>query len=279
MIATRIQFQYSTNGDQPDGQSGITKRCTPSSGGASSGMEIHSPLPGDLCRYALQTQLRHMPEYCHTLIPQSQDPLNAETLLEFLAALESAVAAPENSSLRLSYPSGRIREFRNPFTQEVEQISILTSEIVADRSALLDILAEREHFNLVVSGSCPKDFLPWLVSTPQDLSYSVAVTARPFIFSTSCWHHDDRSSEPPRRSAFGQPCSSKSISGLFHHPLTMAVIEVPFAGSARFVLEFSLGKCIPPGLDGHTQYLHPTICQIADAVFDFPFHQGFHWCA
>ena len=242
-------------------------------------MDNHSRQPGDCKRYAFQIQLCDMPEYSHTLIPQSQDPLKADTVVEFLAALESGSAAPENSSLRLSYPSGRTREFRNPFTQKVEQISILTSELVADGAALLDILGAREHFNIVVSGSCPKDFLPWLIQRPQDLSYSVAIMARPFTFSTSCWHHDDRSCEPPLRPAFGHPCSSKSTTGLFHHPLTMAVIEVPWAGSARFVLEFSLGKCIPPKLEGHTEYLHPTICQIAPAVFNSPFHQGFHWCA
>ena len=43
-------FRLLTSRFVSDVQEWLTKRCTPSSGGASFGMEIHSPLPGDLCR-------------------------------------------------------------------------------------------------------------------------------------------------------------------------------------------------------------------------------------
>lgn len=220
-----------------------------------------------------------MSEYSHTLIPESHDPVAPCQIVAFLGALDHNSIGPESATIHIAFPSGRVREFRHPITGEIQQLSIPSTESVMGRDTLLAKLSQLEHFNVVLAGTCPSHFLPWETTRIQNLPYGIVIMVRPFLFSTSCWHHDDRSLEAPLRPPFGQPCSSSIESGLFHHPRTMQVIEVPHGGCARFVIEFTLGKCMPPKIEGDLNCLQPKICNIAEETFGTSFVQGFDWCA
>ncbi len=89
-------------------------------------------------------------------------------------------------------------------------------------------------------------------------------------------HEEAESSRKPI--PFGDECDESDSLGVFTHPHTLEVIEVPGAGCARFWIEFELGKFLFPELaDGDTAILHPAVVGLASENFGVEFIQGFMW--
>jgi hypothetical protein len=74
--------------------------------------------------------------------------------------------------------------------------------------------------------------------------------------------------------SFGNPCPPDSRTGIFHHPDTEAIIEIPNAACARFWIEFHFGKWLAPKIGNHLNLIQPSILQKASQHFGLPFAQG-----
>jgi hypothetical protein len=77
--------------------------------------------------------------------------------------------------------------------------------------------------------------------------------------------------------AFGTPCRPEITRGFFSNLHRGTVVEVADGGSARFWIEFELGKFLFPLLEDNLDLLEPAIVQAAQQVFGIEFVQGCHW--
>lgn len=215
-----------------------------------------------------------MPEYSHTLIPGQVDfAPNPGQVAAFLESLVSMGAAPLEPDIVVSKLSGKVRSVTNPFTLQTETFPMRQSERVQELSAVAGALTGLDDYNVTLAGTGPPALPPLEFDFMGVYGFLVHCCLRDEVVSTSD-SHDEHPTE-----SFGRPCSSRSPRGVFHHPDTLEVIEVPGAGCARFWIEFEFGKMLFPRIQDRLDVIEPSIVHAAEREFAIEFVQGCHWCA
>jgi hypothetical protein len=241
-----------------------------------------------------------MPEtYCHILVPERFDfaPQPGQ-VAALLAGLLSRGAAPLEAKFRL----GKLDGFRtavNPITQETLSIPRRRYAVIESLADIAAGLQGLDDYNLQCTGKGPPNIPPmtlWVhepqprtpgekvqeqqvvncttVECNEIYGYSIHCHLRGGVVSTSDRHGSVIERHVIR---FGQPDSSHDRLGVFNHPCTNKVIEVPVAGCARFWIEFEFGKWLVPKIDNSLDLLEPLIVETARECFGLGFVQGCHW--
>ena len=219
-----------------------------------------------------------MPEYTHTLIPSRVDFVpEPQQVGAFLSSLASIGAAPLRPAIMVSKPSGKVRSYRNPFTGMDESMALRTTSKLKDLAAVPRKLQALDDYDVTLSGKGPPKLPAFKFNFHGTYDFDVACRLRAEVVSTSDWHDEI----PIRRKVefFERPCNPKDRLGIFHHPSTLKVIEVPKAGCARFWIEFEFGKMLFPRIKDRLDILEPEIVAAAQRDFAIKFVQGCHWCA
>jgi hypothetical protein len=170
---------------------------------------------------------------------------------------------------------------RNPFTghklvflgstRMLEKPKALksTKEIVPAAKSVSEFNVEASRVGLPMTPPLPIDF-----SKPYSIQITCCVRSR--AVSLSDLHEESGSKR--KRLPFDEDCNKWVQSGLFTHPHTLQVIEVPQAGRARFWIEFKLGKFLFPKIrGGNLRILNPRIAKLAVQCFGLKFVQGCRW--
>lgn len=219
-----------------------------------------------------------MPEYTHTLIPDRVDFVpDPKQVEKFLASLDSIGAAPLKPEISVSKLTGEVQTFKNPFTGKTESFALRRADTLKNRAAVPEALNQLNDFNVTVTGKGPPRLPAFIFDFKGTYDFLVHCCLRKEVVSTSDWHDEvpiDRKVE-----FFGQPCSAKDRLGIYHNPNTLAVIEVPKAGCARFWIEFEYGKMLFPPIEDRLDLIEPGILAAAEKDFGIEFVQGCRWCA
>jgi len=219
-----------------------------------------------------------MPEYTHTLIPDRVEFVpDPKQVGAFLAALETKGAAPLTPAITLFTLSGEVRSFANPFTGKTECFPLRRSQQVKNLAEVPVALKGLDDYNVTMEGRGPPKLSAFEFQFKGAYGFLVQCCLRQEVTSTSDWHDE----VPVQRKVelFGRPCSPKDRPGIFHHPNTLEIIEVPMAGCARFWIEFEYGKMLFPAIEDRLDLIEPAIVRIAEQEFGSRFIQGCHWCA
>jgi hypothetical protein len=219
-----------------------------------------------------------MPEYTHTLIPDRSDFVpEPKQVASFFEGLIELGAAPTNGQIRGVRLSGESRSFLNPFTKAMDSFPIWKPMEVDGLAAITMAVEELNDYNLILEGEGPPKVPALLFSNEGRYGFAVHCCLRREVVSTSNWHEES----PIKRSVtlFGQRCTLENRLGIFSHPDTLAIIEVPNAGCARFWIEFEFGKMLFPEIDDRLDLMEPSIVRFAEDRFRIKFAQGCCWCA
>ena len=252
-----------------------------------------TPPPGTGFESDRHLRLCAMEQYVHTLIPDLLDfAPESQQVANFLGQLVELGAVPLDGKLRVGQLSGQFRHGRHPLTGEVLSIpkrDYISSENISD---ILPLLKGLNDHDVVVSGQGPK-LPPFGLRTFEEIpekvghhnfiesdykgtyAFDVQCCLRADVVSTSDPHPEI--SPAPEIPCFGEPCASKTRrTGIFHHPSTGALIEVPNAGCARFWIALEFGRWIFPNIEGSLNVLAPSILRGAEECFEIKFVQGCH---
>jgi hypothetical protein len=209
----------------------------------------------------------------HLLIPKGADFVpQPQQVVSFLDGLTQLGSTPLEPTFKLGKPGGS-RMGRNFVTGET--ITIPTRPLVA----LLGIaevgtqLADHNGYDLVMEGRGPPPLPPFRLyeATAEEkefkgtYAYEICCRLRKEPVSTS------------ETAPFGKPCPAESRTGIFHHPVTGAVIETPDAACARFWIEFHFGKWLLPKIGNRLSLIQPSILRNVAQHFGLPFAQGCTW--
>jgi len=219
-----------------------------------------------------------MPEYTHTLIPGRVDFVpEPQQLSNFLATIETIGATPLEASITLSKLTGQVRTFQNPFTGLTESSPIRSSEKLQSIDALPAALTDCKDYNIALIGKGPPRLPAFVFDFDSRYDFIVRCCQREAVVSTSDWH--DEVAINKKVKFFEEQCSPDDRLGIFHHPDTLKVIEVPHAGCARFWIEFEFGKSLFPKIEDRLDLIEPKIIKSAEQNFGVQFVQGCRWCA
>jgi hypothetical protein len=175
----------------------------------------------------------------------------------------------------------------------IPQRDYISAESISDIPPLIKGL---DDYDVVVSGQGPPLLPPFGLRTFAEVpepdseighhkfiesdytgtyAFDVGCYLRAEVVSTSDPHAETSSaSDVP---SFGEPCALKTRSaGIFLHPSTGALIEVPNANCARFWIAFEFGKWVFPKIEGRLNVLAPSILRSAEECFGTRFAQGCH---
>jgi hypothetical protein len=228
-----------------------------------------------------------VPEYSHLLIPTRHQfcppPGPVMDFLNGVVALGVVGANPAVNFVSCKRVASQVRHGRNPFTGEVLTIRTpsRSASIHRSLSSIKDIAGVAEgtpEFNVDVSGRTRPRVPPLEIAFAKAYHLAVRCCVRSRLVSTSDLHEESKR----RRGtvAFGEDCSANDSLGLYTHPETLELIEVPGAGCARFWIEFELGKNLFPKIeDGNLAILNPQLLALASKCFNAKFVQGCLWSA
>jgi hypothetical protein len=169
----------------------------------------------------------------------------------------------------------------NPFTGE--SLEFRTATRMAARGKSLknprDIVAAAAgvpEFDMRLSGKGMPRTPPLPIDFAKAYSVDVGCCVRANAVSLSDLHEESGSDKNPVM--FGEDCNKEDLVGLYSHPETLEIIEVPGAGCAQFWIEFDLGKFLFPKIDnGNLRILNARIEQLAKRCFASEFVQGCCW--
>jgi hypothetical protein len=230
-----------------------------------------------------------MEQYVHTLI--AADPafvprsLQVERFFEILTgSFRFRIIAHTRfqPGLRVLKPSGRFRSATNSFTGETFSFPMpnqIRVERIADVPPMIESL---EDYNVLASGEWVPEYRPLVLLTtdgvPFEGSYNCEASChvRPEPVSTSCWNKI-ASPNGPSVLDFGEACRPERGMGIFWHPWTGKVIEVPRAGCARFWIELEFGKFLLPKMADDLDLLNPAMVAKMEECFGAKFVQGYRF--
>jgi hypothetical protein len=231
-----------------------------------------------------------MEQYIHTLIaidsafvPQSKQIAEFFEILTETCSFRIISDAPFQPGLRVMKPSGRFRSGRNPVTGEAISIPML-DHIKMER--IIDIPGAIEgvsHCSVVASGQWTGENRPLVLLTTDQIPFEdtylceVSCHIRPEPISTSCWDEDAAGPNSRNVPYFGEACAPGSMVGIFSHPWTGEVIEVPDAGCARFWIELEFGKWLLPEMADRLDVLSPVVVAKIQKCFGTGLVQGFRF--
>jgi hypothetical protein len=227
-----------------------------------------------------------MPEYTHTLIPTRVDFVPApDQIRDFLKSLTKIGATPLHAAVSVSMPSGKVRTVTMPFTEQTLTLPILKFKKLKGFSSVPTAVEGLADYNVIVEGKGPPKLPAFAFDFEGGYDFLIRCCVRPMVVSTSDWHDETplhligQTSAPPKAVSFGEPCSPQQRLGIFHNPNTLAIIEVPNAGCARFWIEFEYGKMLFPRIEDRLDLMEPEIVAAAAREFGLPLVQGCRWCA
>lgn len=219
-----------------------------------------------------------MPEYTHTLIPERVDFVPEPSQLSaFLASLEAIGATPLEPSIAVSKLTGQVRTFQNPFTGLTESRPLRATEKLPSIEKVSTMVAECNDYNVALSGKGPPSLPAFILDFEGRYDFIIRCCLRETVVSTSNWHDEVKIDKKVK--FFAEPCEPTDRLGIYHNPDTLAVIEVPNAGCARFWIEFEFGKTLFPKIVDRLDLIESKIVQVAEQNFGVPFVQGCCWCA
>jgi hypothetical protein len=217
-----------------------------------------------------------MSEYTHTLIPSRPDYApEPEQVGAFLDALVKLGSAPLQAKLTVGKLSGEFRSGVNPFTHKTESWPIYDHVKLADVASLTKALKALDDYIIQMAGLGPPRVQPLTFDFRGAYGFCVHCRLHAQSVSTSDWH--DNGSLKHKVASFGTSCDSKNRMGIFYHPKTLKLIEVPGAGCARFYIEFEFGKALFPEIADRLDIIEPSILDLARQHFEIEFVQGCHW--
>jgi hypothetical protein len=217
-----------------------------------------------------------MEQYIHTLIaadsafvPQSKQ---IAEFFEILTATYNFRIISDTGSepgLRVMKPSGRLRRGRDPMTGEAVSIPMLDHIKIERINDIPGAIEGLEHYSVLASGEWTVESRPLVLLTTDEVPFEdtylccISCHIRPEPVSTSCWDEDAAGPNSRNVPYFGEACEPGSNVGIFSHPWTGELIEVPDAGCARFWIELEFGKWLLPKM---ADSLDVLILKMADSL-------------
>lgn len=230
-----------------------------------------------------------MGQYMHTLIaansrffPQADQIERFFELLTTDYYFRIISGEPFQPGLRIIKPSGRFRTVTDQFTGETWSIPGFDRVNVDTVSDVRRTIEGLEHYSVLASGEWPSECHPMRLLTtdasPFDGSYlcEASCQIRPKPVSKSCWNeiaYPNVHAVPH----FAECCEMESATGIFSHPWTGKLIEVPNAGCARFWIEFEFGKFLLPQMTDSLNLLNPPTVSAIEECFETGFVQGWRF--
>ena len=172
-------------------------------------------------------------------------------------------------------PPGRLRSFISPLAGQEEFFPDSDHIPVENPSDIPRVIESLPHYSVLASGEWTAGNRPLTLLTPQRAAFDgkllceMSCHLRPEPVSTSCWNEEIFAGQTVP--VFGEPCELKVPSGLFSHPWTGQMIQVPNAGCARFWIEFEFGKFLVPQMADSLELLNPSIPQKTEECFQTRF--------
>jgi hypothetical protein len=217
-------------------------------------------------------------QYAQTLIPLDKGFVpSSEMVGDFLSSIINMGVVPPPVFITIRTPTWKTREVPNPFTGGKVAIPIKDHHKFENFGQFKTAAERLPDYEIEVSGMGIPVIPPVPIQFAEPYAAEVTCIVSSRLRSTSDYHEtesESKSSIIP----YGQPSDVADASGVFCHPETLEVIEVPGAGCARFWVEFRLGKFLFPKLvGGNLQILHPAITAEAERIFAQCFVQSCCW--
>jgi hypothetical protein len=211
-------------------------------------------------------------QYTHLLIPNRVDFVpQPENIAAFLESLVNLSGAPLEPTFGVAKLSGKLRTGSDPLTGEQISIPLRDFARLGGISDIAGHIGSLDDYDVVMSGHGPAQLPPFKLYTIIDAGeceftgthgYDVHFCLRKAAVSMC---------EPP---GFGTVCESEKGTGVFHHPNTGAIIEVPNAACARFWIGLQFGKWLFPKAGSSLNLLRLDILTKAVESFGVAFGQG-----
>jgi hypothetical protein len=229
-----------------------------------------------------------MEQYIHTLIavdsafvPQSKQVAKFFEILTVTCNFRIISDTRFQPGLRVMKPSGRFRSGTSftgePFSVPLfDQIKI---ERIIDVTGAIEGL---ESYNVLASGEWTLKDRPLALLTtdrvPFEDSYlcEASCHVRPEPISTSCWNKF-ASPNGPSVPDFGEACKTESRIGIFSHPWTGKMIEVPDAAYSRFWIELEFGRWLLPKMADSLDVLSSVMVATIEECFGTRLVQGYRF--
>jgi hypothetical protein len=244
-------------------------------------------------------EITNWEQYAQTLIPVDRDWIpRPRQVAAFLDGLLAIGSAPLRPTIRVGRTSVDSRKVANDFGGEVS--SVPRRDWVRPKSVAIipEALDGLDDYAVIMSGEGPPSRPAFRLFTHRaraeatpDMSdpeaqcqastlihaefkdaygFDVHCQLRREVVSTSSIDSEIAPSIP----FFGKRCDPKNRTGMFQHPCTGAVIEVPDAGCSRFWVAFEFGKWLFPRIENSLNILDPSIVTCAEEKFNTKFVQG-----
>jgi hypothetical protein len=226
-----------------------------------------------------------MSEYCHLLIPtDSHFVPSPDQVSEYLQGIINSGVVGDSPTIRfVAYKrvTPKITEFRNPFTGEPVIIRGLPRKpeenlVVNSVREFPPMAIDCHDYSIDVYNHTIPKLPPLVIDFGEEYHLSVSCQRRSQLVSTSDLHSETTSTRQAVR--FDDDCDESNHMGLYTHPQTLELLEVPGAGCALFWIQFQLGKSLFPKIeDGNLQILNPRLVDLAKNCFGTQFTQGCVW--
>jgi len=228
-----------------------------------------------------------MSQYSHLLIPLDHDYCpSVEPLAEFLGQVVTLGVvgdAPTIEARTIKRVPVQTRELRNQVTGETLVVQMPTRwpdrrSVISSIAELADAVAGAKEFDVDVSDTVLPKVAPLVIDFSEPYHLLIGHRIRSQLVSMSDLH--DEVETDKNAVFFGRDCGEADSLGLYTHPESLELIELPDAGCARFWIEFELGKFLYPRIDDkNLRILNPQLVGLAERCFQTDFAQGCHWCA
>ena len=229
-------------------------------------------------------------QYIHTLIAADSAfvprPKQLAIFFEILTATSNFRIISDTRfqpGLRVVKPSGRFRSGTSPITGETLSIPMFDHIKIERISDVPGAIEGLEHYSVLASGEWTPENRPLVLLTTDEVPFEdtylceASCHIRPELVSTSSW--DEDAAGPTDRSVpdFGEICTAESKNGVYSHPWTGEVIEVPDAGCARFWIELEFGKWLLPKMSDSLDVLSPVMVAKIEECFGTRLVQGYRF--
>lgn len=230
-----------------------------------------------------------MEQYIHTLIAPDHAFLpHAMQVTQFFELLTSGYHFREISDsrfqhgLRVMKPSGSFLTGINRMTGETLLIPKQDQVHIERIDDIADAIEDLDSYEVRISGEWMPEWRPFVLFTVDRVPFTgpylceVNCHIHSELVSTSCW---EKSLSPngPSVPGFGEPCDANRRTGVFSHPWTGKLIQVPDAGCARFWIEFEFGRFLRPEIGDNLNVFNPKMIASIGECFGTKFVQGWRY--
>jgi hypothetical protein len=183
---------------------------------------------------------------------------------------------PGKPAILFRTPSGKTREYPNPLTGGKIVVELRDHKKLESLGQFENAVADLRDYDIDVSGFGTPKLAPLPIDVISEYHVGVTCFVSSALRSTSDYHDESGPRENVVR--YRKLCPETATVGVFSNPHNLEIIDVPHAGSARFWIQFELGKFLFPNIKGgNLELLNPAIVDVATQVFGIPFVQGCYW--